>query len=330
MDIDTAAWDKNQKVAGASFLQSSGWGQFQDAMGNKTHYLFEENWSCLLIEKKTPLGNYLFGPYGPTLKNEHSLPDAIAAMKKYARQAGFDWLTLEPFSQYAETSIIRDATKQSNARPSDHNREPDLTRILDLKPSEDEMLASISQSTRSFIRKNQREQFVTFRTSTDPADIGIFIEMLGKVTERKNIVFFSDEYFMKQADILMPSGMMYLDIALFAGKPVASAIFNDFGKTCNYTYAGSLPEARQTSASALLLWQAILNAKKRDMELMDLYGIAPDGAPSSHPWYGFSEFKKKFGGQIVERAGTWDIPLSSKYWLYRTVKSGRRAVRWSH
>ena len=150
--------------------------------------------------------------------------------------------------------------------------------------------------------------------------------MLGHVTDRKNVFFFSDEYFTKQAEVLMPAGMMHLEIALKDGKPVASALFHDFSDKSSYTYAASLPEARETNASALLLWQAMLNAKERRLKKMDLFGIAPDNAQPSHPWHGFSSFKKKFGGEVVAYSGTWEFPISAKYRLYaaaRRIRSRR-------
>jgi lipid II:glycine glycyltransferase (peptidoglycan interpeptide bridge formation enzyme) len=327
MDIKPAEWDKKQLKLGASFLQSSAWGDFQKSVGIKPHFLAEPGWSCLLLEKKTPLGTYLFAPYGPTLTDAASLLEALKSIKNYAKRGGFDWLTIEPYAPARDSHILRKSLPKLDARPSDHNREPDLTRVVDLSPAPEKLLASISQSTRSLIRKNQREKQINFKTSTDPEDIAIFSKMLGQVTERKGVSFFNDGYFKKQARKLMPAGMMYLELAFEHDKPVASAIFHDYGDTSSYTYAGTLPEARKTSASALLLWQAMQNAKHRGMKKMDLYGIAPDDAPDNHPWAGFSSFKKKFGGEIIQHAGTWDIPLTGRYWLNRSAKNFRKLFR---
>lgn len=326
MDFDASAWDKRQAALQASFLQSGLWGAFQDEAGSKPHYLMEDGWSCLLLERQTPLGRYLFAPYGPTLKSAEHLETALKTLKNYGQQAGFDWLSLEPMVSGSSSSGLRGELSESGVRAA-HNREPDLTRLIDLIPAEDDLLASISQSTRSFIRKNQRENFLRFKTSSNPADIGIFIQMLGLISRRKKVYFFSDEYFKKEGELLMPAGMMHLELALHNNKPVASALFHDYAKLSSYTFAASLPEARQTSASALLLWQSMLNAKQRGMQKMDLYGIAPDDAPPSHPWHGFTDFKKKFGGQIVQYAGTWDIPLSPRYRVYRTAQRARKLLR---
>ena len=151
--------------------------------------------------------------------------------------------------------------------------------------------------------------------------------MLASVSKRNRVYFFPDEYFKKQAKLLMPAGVMHIELAFQDSKPIAASIIHDYGQLANYTYAASFPEARKTSASALLLWQALLNAKTRGIKKFDLHGLAPDNAPHTHPWYGFTSFKKKFGGQTVEHAGTWDIPLTSRYRLYRVSVKARAAVR---
>jgi lipid II:glycine glycyltransferase (peptidoglycan interpeptide bridge formation enzyme) len=327
MDNPPNDWDQRQVKRSASFLQSGGWGSFQAQVGAKPYFLGQEGWSCLLLEKRNRIGTYVFSQYGPTVDSAKALEDAIDYLVDQGRRLGAGWISLEPVSPGLTPDEIKQCLQARGARPAARDREPKLTRVIDLSPSAEDLLSKVSQSTRSFIRKNQREKFVTFKTSVQPSDIFLFTKMLNIIAKRENIYFYSDEYFKKQAEILMPAGMMRLELALIDDKPVASALFHDYGQTTTYTYAGSLPEARKTSAAALLLWQAMLNAKARGTDKMDLYGIAPDSAPPSHPWAGFTSFKAKFGGEIVESAGTWDIALGQKYRLYRTAHKIRKVVK---
>jgi lipid II:glycine glycyltransferase (peptidoglycan interpeptide bridge formation enzyme) len=327
MDQIPAGWDQQQIKNQASFLQSGQWGEFQSRVGVKPHYLSGSGWTCLILEKRNKIGKYLFSQYGPTVKSPADLKAAIDYMTDYGRRSGAAWLSLEPISSKTSPDDLKHTMLASGAKVSARHREPELTRIIDLSPSPDDLLAGISQSTRSFIRKNQREKFINFKSSTDPSDISIFTRMLMGVAERKNIYFYNENYFKKQAETLMPAGMMHLELAYENDKPVAAALFHDYGQMSTYTFAASLPEARKTSASALLLWQAMLNAKQRGLTKMDLYGIAPDNAGSDHPWSGFTSFKQKFGGQVVAHAGTWDVPLNSRYHLYRAAHQLRRKVK---
>lgn len=327
MDQVPKDWDKQQIKLGASFLQSGLWGEFQSVVDVTPHFISGAGWSCLLLQKRNRIGTYLFSQYGPTVDSAKALEESLKFMANYGRQLGAAWLSLEPMSRQLPADEIRQLLLKYGARPAVRHREPDLTRIVDLTPSADDLLASISQSTRSLIRKNQREKLVTFKSSTNPKDISIFTQMLRSVSERKNVWFYNDSYFKKQAELLMPAGVMRLEIALLGGQPVACALFHDFDQTSTYTFAGSLPGARKTNASALLLWQALLNAKDRGMKQVDLYGIAPDGAPASHPWAGFTAFKAKFGGHIEQYAGAWDIPLNSRYRAYQAAHRVRKIIK---
>jgi len=326
-DYDGAAWDAKQIKLGASFLQSYGWGEFQESVGHKAHFLPGEGWSCLLLEKTNRLGKYLFAQYGPTAISAPTLSAAMDHILDYGRQHGAAWISLEPMSKHTQFAEIENIMRKFKAKTAARHRDPEMTRIVDLTPSEDNLLSGISQSTRSFIRKNSRENLITFKTSSDPSEIVEFTKMLDLVASKKNIHFYNHRYFKVMAEKLMPSGMMSLEFAIQDGRPVAAAVFHDYGELSTYTYAASVPAARKLNVSALLLWQGMLNAKRRGMKNMDLYGVAPENAPQSHPWAGFTSFKAKFGGEVVSYAGTWDIGLNPRYSLYRGAHRLKRLAR---
>ena len=48
----------------------------------------------------------------------------------------------------------------------------------------------------------------------------------------------------------------------------------------------------------------------------------------NHPWYGFTQYKKSFGGFEVDYSGTWDFPLNKrKYSLYKKIRKANRLLR---
>lgn len=111
---------------------------------------------------------------------------------------------------------------------------------------------------------------------------------------------------------------MRLEFAgLKPGEPVAGCVIHDYNGVASYSYAASLPEARDLGAANVLIWQSMLNAKARGNKTFDFWGIAPPDAPENHPWQGFTAFKRSFGTRDVSFSGTWDIPLSPKYKIYR-------------
>jgi lipid II:glycine glycyltransferase (peptidoglycan interpeptide bridge formation enzyme) len=90
------------------------------------------------------------------------------------------------------------------------------------------------------------------------------------------------------------------------------------------------PESgRKLQAAAPLVWRMILDAREKGALRFDFWGISPGGDAASgatpHPWDGFSQFKRSFGGEAVERAGTWDLGVRSlRHSLYRAAVRLRR------
>lgn len=327
MSDNEAQWDPRQLNAGSSFLQTLEWANFQQTLGNNYHLLSGPGWSCLLLEKNNKFGRYLFSPLGPTLDTPDNLGSCLEVLIPYAKRLGASWVKLEPVSASQDLPELISALRRLGAQRAVHDVQPHLTRVVNISGTEEDVMLGISQSTRSSIRKNLREKTISFKSSTSPSDMATFSVMLDSVSDRKSIGFYNQAYFTRQAEILMPAGMMSLELAYLGDKPVGGAVIHTFGNTSSYTYAASLPEARQFSVSALLLWQAIVNSKSKGATAIDLFGVVADDAPQSHPWYGFSTFKRKFGGHIVERAGTWDIPVSNKYKLYRAAQHAHHKLK---
>ena len=64
----------------------------------------------------------------------------------------------------------------------------------------------------------------------------------------------------------------------------------------------------------------ILDAKAHGFKQFNFWGVTPNDDPSD-PWYGFSQFKKAYGGRLDEQLGTWEKPLNSvKYKIYDTKR----------
>ena len=87
-------------------------------------------------------------------------------------------------------------------------------------------------------------------------------------------------------------------------------------------------EFKKLPATVALLTTAIFDAKIKGMKYFDFWGIAPDDAPADHPWKGFTEFKKSFGGYPVHYAGTYDIVVRPvKYKIYQFTRAINRVLR---
>jgi len=59
------------------------------------------------------------------------------------------------------------------------------------------------------------------------------------------------------------------------------------------------------------------------MHYYNFWGIAEDASPE-HPWYGLTQFKKGFGGNLYECYGAMDYPLSFRYIPIRLLETLRK------
>lgn len=204
--------------------------------------------------------------------------------------------------------------------------QPEYTRIINLQASEEEIISEMTQPVRNCYR-NYHKKGVTIHQSQDPADITHFLKLIHQVAKRTGLSPHSDSYFRKQAEALLPGSDASFWYATHDQKIIATAIFFDSKATRIYAHAAaeSAPEYRKLNAGTALLTEAIIDAKRRNMSQVDLYGIAPENASKNHPWAGFTKFKRSFGGKDVYSGATWELPLKPlQYWLYRIYQTIRK------
>jgi lipid II:glycine glycyltransferase (peptidoglycan interpeptide bridge formation enzyme) len=80
-------------------------------------------------------------------------------------------------------------------------------------------------------------------------------------------------------------------------------------------------------AGTIILIQMILDAKIKGLKYYDFWGITTS-EDKNHPWYGFTQYKKSFGGFERDYSGTYDLPLNkAKYSLYKKLRVINRKLR---
>jgi lipid II:glycine glycyltransferase (peptidoglycan interpeptide bridge formation enzyme) len=86
-------------------------------------------------------------------------------------------------------------------------------------------------------------------------------------------------------------------------------------------------EHRRLKAGAILQIQTIVDSHQAGGKHYDFWGITTSEDPK-HPWYGFTQYKKTFGGHQVDYTGTYDIILKpTKYRIYTVLRKINRTKR---
>lgn len=109
--------------------------------------------------------------------------------------------------------------------------------------------------------------------------------------------------------------------------PISAGVFIFDNDRLNYVYGGTYSEYMSLMAQYKMQMDMIKIAKEKKVPIYDFGGISGDFDPSSAQ-YGVYEFKRGFGGNVIEYIGEFDLILDKfgyfiyniGYKLYRNIK----------
>ena len=202
--------------------------------------------------------------------------------------------------------------------------------VVDLRPTEDEILASMKPKTRYNVRLAEKRG-VTVEEGTG-ADLDRWYALYRETSARDRIAIHSRSYyeglFTSAADRAAAGGTapaVKLLLARAGGEVLAGNIVIFWKKSAVYLTGASSGEKRNLMPTYALQWAAMRMAKAAGCETYDLYGCPP-AADESHPMFGLYQFKTGFSPSVTERWGTWDAPLDGP--VYAAYAAAERLRMW--
>ncbi len=304
-------WNDKQLELGAHFLQSHEWSVFQSMVGRKVLHDQTKNWSWVGFVQQAKLVRFLSLPYGPTVQTD--VLACLESIEDAARSQKLDFIRVEPIGKVS--SVELEAAGYHEVKPV----QPKYPWVLDLSPSEDELRAGLERGHRNRINTAPKRG-ITVTESTDLSMIDEFLRLLHD-TGSGRFQNHPDSYFRAMAETLIPAGVARFFIAKAEGKYISISLVYDWNGVRYYAHTGNDQALnRQYKASVYLVWQMLLDAKSHDFRQFNFWGVTPHDDPKD-PWYGFSQFKKAYGGRLEETLGTWEKPLKQiKYRIYDTKR----------
>lgn len=324
---DKEIWENFSLSASPNnFLQSWNWGEFQLAIGNTIFRIgiFQSKklvGICLAVKQVTKFGNYLYVPRGPILTdwNLNYLNQVVVKLKQLAQEENSIFIKIEP-------PILENPENQKLFK--DFVRAVTFVQVedawlLDLSKTEEELLRDMRKTTRYLVR-NEPKTGVRVEISASQEDIRTFTDLLYETSSRKGFINHTKDYYIKQFEILSRDDEMRIFKAFKDNQILAMAVISFYGEMASYLHGAS----KQTDQSVgySLQWAVITEAKRRGMKYYNFWGVVKDKHfYPGHPWYGFSLFKRGFGGFKHQFLRAQDLPLNHlKYYLYRLAEKIRR------
>ena len=296
--------------------QSSEWHKLQEELGEESIIVEKEGYQYLAIIKPTPVGNYLYCPYGPVAKDKTSFKNALGSLNDLAKDKSAIFIRVEPYDEAFKNNLPVSAKKSTDLNPKE-------TWILDLTGNDEEFKLRLPSRLLRY-HKSAAKKGIIIEKSTNPDDIKYLLKLQQALASEKGISTFSENYL--KTELKQPFASLYL--VKYEGSIIAAGlVFDD--ETTRYNLQGAQSDTgRKLHATGILTIQLILDAREKKLKSFDFWGIAPDDAPDDHPWKGFTAFKKTFNGTEVKHAGTYDIVLSPfKYHLYQIIRKVNRFIR---
>jgi vancomycin resistance protein VanK len=175
--------------------------------------------------------------------------------------------------------------------------------------SEESVLGGMNQLWRRNIKKADKAGVEV--TLGGPDDLPVFHALYAHTAERDQFTPRPLGYFRTMYDALHAEDpdRIRLYLARHEGDLVASTIWIRVGTHAWYSYGASSSEKRDVRGSNAIQWRMISDALAAGATVYDLRGIT-DTLASDDPHLGLIQFKVGTGGEAVEYAGEWDLPLN--------------------
>ncbi|HLD03369.1 MAG TPA: peptidoglycan bridge formation glycyltransferase FemA/FemB family protein [Candidatus Dojkabacteria bacterium] len=302
-----------------SFFQSWLWGNFEQEIGKKVfrlgifhdEVLFGVGLATLVVARR---GKFLHFRNGPVMswQDEDLVKEIFLRIKDFADDLHLDFVRISPLvpSSGQEEKLLK---KLHFVNCQMHDVDAEVTWVLDLDQSAEQILAGMRKHTRYSIHKAEKDGIKVIKTQ-DPKAIDEFWRIFKETIERQKWHAYTREYLAKEFAIFASHNSANLFLAQYQGKNIAGSIFIYYNGVVYYHHSGSLTEYRNIPGAYLIQWESIKEAKRMGMKKYNFFGIARTDDPK-HPWHGLSFFKKGFGGREERFMHAKDLPLKNRYWL---------------
>jgi len=299
-------------------LQTGEWGELKSAFGWKPVQIVSGNVGVQILFRKLPLECKVGYIPKPVISNQFASDQFWKEIDDVCQNHRAIFCKLEPDS-WGNSPLPQG--EGLGVRVSPHNIQPPRTILIDIRASEDEILAKMKQKTRYNIRLAEKKG-VTIRAWDD---IESFHKMMLVTSGRDGFGVHSLEYYRRAYELLHPKQMGEILVAEYEGKPLAALFVARNGNRSYYLYGASTDEERNRMPAYLLQWEAMRWAKGRGCEEYDLWGVPDEDETtleadfeSRHDGlWGVYRFKRGFGGELKRAAQAMDRVYNPLlYWAY--------------
>lgn len=315
----------------ANFLQSWDFYEFHLSRGKKVvRRLFYKNDKIVGayagVVETAKRGKYLAIAGGPLLdyKDKTLVKTVFSDVKKMGEQEKCVFVRVRPQLELSDQSLK--LMKDLELKKAPMYLSVEYAGILDLRKTEEEILAGASQGFRRKLRKAEKND-IEIKAETSDEAINEFCKLEKLHAERQKYVAFSTDFLKKQFEAFRAGNEIIIYTAKKDGEILAQNFMIFYGPEASYHYGVSSELGTKYSAAPLLHLEAMKEARKRGALRYNLWGIVGLDE-KSHRFYGVSEFKRSFGCEELKYTPAHDLILKPlAYQKTKVVETVRKKIR---
>lgn len=318
-----------QRLAGpdnpASFLQAPFYGAWQQRDGKTVVYFTAQSGDELVaaglaVKYDAPGGiSFFYCPYGPVVKSW--TPELLEAIREFfgpvCTRSGATFVRLD-----SQGLIDLPGVKPvANRLAVTASLQPRAEWLLDISGDQEAIWMGMHKHARYNVRLAERAKATLKFFAPAEAPLDTFFSLMQTTAGRDSFSIQSRQYYEAVLQSV-PADSGFVAICTIDGKPAAAALFAAYDGVMHYVFAGSSNDFRKIAPPYFVMWNAILEARKRGWHTLNFGGIA-DEVKGTH-LAGVTGFKKRFGGYQVDHTNPADLifkPL--RYAAFKLYKSLR-------
>jgi peptidoglycan pentaglycine glycine transferase (the first glycine) len=323
--------------APAKFFHTWDWGEFNRAIGYRVHRFAVRDCgstigATLMVEMKDRFGPYMYVPRGPAV--DYSDRDQAECVLRAVIEQGRRLnpravcVRVDPALQNGsrETAVFQ----QLGFKPAGRFLQVERAWMCDLQATHERQLEwqkahGMRSNLPRYLSRAEKEGVVV-RHSDSPEDLEIFIEMLAHLDHRKNgIGAYPYDFYRRQLAALASSGLERIFIAEHNGHPLAAALVAVYGDEASYLWGASYDCERRLRAPHYMHFKIMRYAYERGCRRYNFWGVVSN--KNHHPGYkgyGYSEFKRSFGGYVEHYQRAQDYPYRQIPYRLMNLNDRRR------
>lgn len=329
-----------------TFLQSWAWGEFNQSFGNKIWRfgLLEESKLLavfLIIVVKAKRGRFLFLPHGPILNSrlvsqnqlgldmaptlflKKLLSDILKKLIEIAKKEACSFVRVAPV--FEDSREIEKMFSDLGLIKAPIHIHSELSWILDISPSEQELLSGMRKTTRYLINQNSKYE-LRVESSNNPKDIERFYQIYKETEKRQKFMAYDLNYITKEFLAFAKNNEVLIYFSTHKKVVLSCAFIIKYGNSGFYHHGATSNKEPKIPSSYILQWEIIKDLKRHGLKYYNFWGISPE-EKASHPWRGLTLFKKGFGGFEKKYIPTHDFTLKPSYWFNWIIESARKIKR---